>query len=441
MGSVPVDRSAGLDAAIQAFLGEVRAWVESCIADYSDVPPTDSHDQGTFTTAWEPYIRAAGDSRALGFMKHLRDAIREHFISRGLWRHGYWRTQEAHHGTEHFHLFLGTLWRLDPGDDETVRQLLDAAEHFGNWESSIEPWFDWNTGLYRSFYFGTDGVRDGVCANVADHVRCVHIALIAHEMTGDSRYLGLAEAHGAVWAEALASGRGIPVALTPQRPLFDLADEAMRAYLSSVGELPELGNDVDRAENLLASGAVEAFLRLWTLTGRQVFRSAAEALMEPIVSQLPDPDAGPASAAVRTYRLATGDHRYDSAVLEAASTFSPGDFSELAIEPRVKRDRRPSGIGKRRDMPVWYEDGRPRRCSPVLLGLAAEIGCDEELAVWALDVARTYFSLARKVYPHGREHGCSATTVSAVARGHGRDNNTGVVTSVLGPLLGGSAAV
>ena len=40
--------------------------------------------------------------------------------------------QEAHHGTEHFELFLGMLYRLDPDDAATTAQLLDAAEHIVN---------------------------------------------------------------------------------------------------------------------------------------------------------------------------------------------------------------------------------------------------------------------------------------------------------------------
>ena len=46
-----------------------------------------------------------------------------------------------------------------------------------------------------------------------------------------------------------------------------------------------------------------------------------------------------------------------------------------------------------------------------------------------------YLHLARASFSDGREHGCSARSVSAVARGHGRDNNTGILTGVLGPLM------
>jgi hypothetical protein len=83
----------------------------------------------------------------------------------------------------------------------------------------------------------------------------------------------------------------------------------------------------------------------------------------------------------------------------------------------------------------WFEDGRPRRHSPVLLSLAAEIRGDPELAARAVDLARAYFTIATRCLPDGREHGCAARTVNAVARGHGRDNGTGVVTGVLAPLL------
>ena len=75
-----------------------------------------------------------------------------------------------------------------------------------------------------------------------------------------------------------------------------------------------------------------------------------------------------------------------------------------------------------------------RRHNPITLALGAEVTADRELARWALDIALTYFELARNALPDGCEHGCAANTISAVARGHGRDNNAGVTTAVLGPI-------
>jgi len=92
-------------------------------------------------------------------------------------------------------------------------------------------------------------------------------------------------------------------------------------------------------------------------------------------------------------------------------------------------------LGKRKDVPLWREDGELRRHNPILLALAAEVAADEHLATRAIDLARAYFALARRCFPHGREHGCSARTVSAIARGHGRENNAGMVTAALEPVL------
>ena len=110
-------------------------------------------------------------------------------------------------------------------------------------------------------------------------------------------------------------------------------------------------------------------------------------------------------------------------------------MDELALLPDRTLGRGGGGVGKRRDMPTWRQDDQPRRVSPVLLGLAAEIQDDPALAALAVDLAHAHFRLAVEAFPSGRHHGCCAQSVSAVARGHGRDNNTGMVTEVLEPML------
>jgi hypothetical protein len=90
-----------------------------------------------------------------------------------------------------------------------------------------------------------------------------------------------------------------------------------------------------------------------------------------------------------------------------------------------------SALGKRSDMPHWLEDGQPRRHHPITLAVAAEISNDEGLAIHALDRARGAFALARQAFPDGRDHGCAARTVSAIARGHGREKHAGMITGVL----------
>ena len=437
MTSTKILDSGTVSVACVHFHTDIRDWVRACIQEFAPAPPINGHDQATFTTAWAPYISDRGDQQALDFMTDLRDRIKASFAEKRLWKHGYWRMADVHHGTEHFELFLGTLWRLKPDDDETVRQLTDAAEHMGNWVSEIPAWFDWDRGLFRGLHFGSDGVKpmpEGTF-NLPDHLRCANVCLLAHAMTDEKRYLDLASLYGGRWADAILAAEELPVGLNEGGGVYFLAKPAEDSYRAFAGQIGKLRPAVDRAENFLASGAVEAFLEPWELTGEERFRGAAERLLDVIVTQLRDPDAGAAAAAVRTYRRVTGDTRYDQMVLDAVGRLDPFSFSELSLDPEVERDGRPSGIGKRRDMPVWYEDGAPRRHNPILLAVAAEITQNQDLATRAVDIARAYFHLARKVYPHGREHGCSARSVSAIARGHGRDNNAGVVTAVLGPLL------
>lgn len=438
-----LDPSTNPAEACARLLDDVGHWVHDCMARYADAPATDVHDQGTFTTGWEPYIRLREDGEALSFLQSVRDKISAHFTGTDQWHHGYWRMQEAHHGTEHFELFLGMLLRLDPDDARTKAQLVDAAEHLGNWVAEVPPWFDWQSGLFRSSFFGTDAVRTepGMALNMPDHFRCVNISLLAHEATGESRYLELARTHALRWADAILHGERLPIGLDASGALRAFTPETERIYRSFVGQAGTLRTDVDRAENFLCSDATGALLSLWQRTGEVRFRRAAERLLDLLATQLDDPDAGAAAAAVRVYRRATGSDRYDRAVLRAipnrandSGPPAPPNIQTLSLEPTPRHAHRPAGVGKRGDMPSWFEDGQPRCHNPITLAVAAEIANDSALATAALDLARGYFALARRAFPDGRDHGCAAQSVSAVARGHGRENHAGVLTAVLGPL-------
>ena len=197
MITVAVDRSAHPSEACQRFLEELRVWVYACLDRYSGVEPTNGHDQLTYTTGWAPYLEHTGDEQVVAFLKTTRDSVAEHFRTNGLWKHGYWKRQEAHHGTEHYDLFLRFLFELDPDDADSRRQLLDATEHISNLVPEIPAWFDRSTGLFHSFWFGTEQVgRDGhERGNVPDHLRCVNLGLLAHSISKDERYLDLAQAY------------------------------------------------------------------------------------------------------------------------------------------------------------------------------------------------------------------------------------------------------
>ena len=439
MHTQKVHTSGSIDQACSAFLDDIEQWVDDAVDEYGELPASDVHDQGTYTTGWEPLLASRGCPKALDLMTTARGRIQQHFNDSGAWHHGYWKMQEVHHGTEHFELFLGTLWRVNPNDEETIRQLLDCAEHTGNWSGDVPDWFDWESGLFHSMYLGAEGPNvenEAQRNNVPDHFRCVNICLIAHQMTGEQRYLDLAIRHAEVWADTISiEGKTLPVALTSEGAIYDIENQTHESYRKFAGAAADLDEEIGRAENFLASGVLDSFLMLWEKTGDDRFRKSVERILDVLVTQMEDSDAGAASHIIRKYRRATGSPKYDAAIQEAVGKISPDAFGVIGLEPEVKRHKRDQGIGKRQDKPDWFEDGSPRTCNPILLSLSAEIEDDADLAGRAVDLARAHFLLARQVYSHGRRHGCSARSVSAIARGHGRENNSGMTTAVLQPCM------
>lgn len=435
--SVPISKSRSPKEACDLFLKDVKTWAHACVERYSDQPPTDGHDQLTYSTGWEPYLKVYRDEHVIQFLASARDEAASRFVRTDKWRHGYWRMQEAHHGTEHFELFLGFMLRIDPGNPETVRQLDDAAEHLGNWSPDVPEWFDYSTGLFRSFHFGADGVRvDKHELNMPDHLRCANLLMLAYDATGESKYLELAESYSRRWASAICDHDSrLPIGLTRDGAIYEFSGHQEETYRSFAGMAGVLDTEMDRAENILASGGIQLFMRLWQEARQEVFLHAAKRLLMVLSSALSDVDAGPVADAIRLFRRATGRQDFDLCVTQTAAELSPLDLCSIAIDLPQTLKRRPPGVGKRTDMPIWYEDGCPRRHDPILLSLAAEIQDDHILAARAVDLARAYFVLSVKLLPDGRDHGCAARTVSAVARGHGRNNHAGMTTAVLLPTM------
>jgi len=441
--SKKIESSQSLKEAFNKFIFEIKDWINVCMEELAEELPNGNHDQGTFTLGWNPYIIAEVDKKPVLYLKNLRDKIKNDFESKGKWKNGYWKMNEAHHGTEHFELFLTNLWKLDPGDGETIKQMVNVAEYMGNWSENVPDWFSWEKGLFYSFHFGTEGVdfKDNKFINPPDQFRCVNICIYAYQMTGESKYLNLANRHAELWADAIINHFQLPLKLSENGPVYSTSREANYDD-NQLGLTSELASKVDRAENIIASSSIETLLKLWKITGNIKFRLAAEKILNISSTQVHDPDAACAVDLVRKYRQQTDDYRYDKLILNAVDNIEPYSFSEISIEDIGKRQEPNSkvsghtlGIGRRRDKPYWYEDGHKAKNNPVLLALAAEIKNDKRLAIRALDIARTYFELAREIYPHGHRHGCGARSISAVIRGNGRENNTGVITAVLVPLM------
>ncbi|MFW5893526.1 MAG: hypothetical protein ACOCUY_00125 [Verrucomicrobiota bacterium] len=431
--SLAVKHSSSLKQATTGFIDAVGAWAERVMRSHPDGVPAAGHDAGTFMLPWASYVEAAGDKRPLEFMRLYRDTAKQHFEESGGWLDGYWRRQEVHHGTEHFDLFLRAVWQLAPDDAETVRQLEDAAEHIGNWKPGFPSWFDWETGLFRSMFLGTEVVGDP-SMNIPDHIRMVSLCLLGHDMTANARYLELAKTHTKHWTDGILAGKALPAAVDAQGPLFVLGKDES-TYRSFAGAAPsDLSDNLPRAENMIASGFPEVLLCLWQKTGDDNELKAAERIIDIAIEVLDNPVAWQVHAAVRRYREVTGSERYDQRVRGIPDKAFRG-IDQLTIIPEPETRCISSPLGMRGDKPDWLDqDGNPAP-SPLLWTLKAAVTKDEKLLTRAQDLGLAHFRLAEQAFGDITSHGCGSRSLVAVCRGHGRLNGAGVVSEVLAPAL------
>ncbi|WP_309386771.1 hypothetical protein [Cerasicoccus frondis] len=408
----------------KCLLRELRSWADDCIRRYENEPPLDTPDQAVYATGWLPLLYFEPAHHGARFLHKLRDLTARHFQSSEAWRHGYWRIADVTRGMQHFEIFLAQLARFDD-DVVTIGQLLDAAEHLGNWSEDVDPWYDAEKRIFPSHTFGAEGFNKDSSPefNTPEHFHCISLALAAYRINRSQRYAKWAIEYGGRWADAIIAGEMLPVGLDENGAVYE----------------PHIANDprenLHRGEALLSAGAVEALLKLWNISADLRFRQAAEAIIDALMPELLDPDAGALAAAIRFYRRIAKSNRYDARVMQEFAHLIPAGIEviDLDVAPIFGSDV--LGIGKCSDQPHWKEDGQIRQHNPILIGLAAEVSNDPALATLALDFGTAYLSLAQRAFPDGREDSESARTVSAVARGHARDNGAGVVTEILVPLM------
>ncbi len=476
----------------------IQAWIDSALERHSSIPYSGGHDEGTFIASWFGYHRLFGEPRVLEFARFLRDGFARRARENML--HGFYRTGEVHHQTEMYICFLARLWQVAP-DDDTAELIVDAAHHIGNWVEGFPAWYDWDERRFLSWRIGTEEVGSGASAGyeVPDHFRLIQMALVAHRITGDARYLELSSAYADRWAEAiLAAPADEPP--TVLRSGTSAADEDEVRY--AVGAQHQGESVLERVEPHVPAGTVDVMLDLFALIGEQRYADAARRICEALMPALADPYSNPPGALLHRYRAATGDTSLDEDVLEhltagieqtlagldgmlrlleqtrvsgyalaaarlyaalADNPFAAGELDEMADRYEELVGERPvtgaraespamiietlnpapvAGIGKRRDMVRWgweNELGGLRPTSsppPPSLMLAWQITGDEALAAHALRTVSQRMALAVSSLRDGRSHGCGGSSTGAVASGHGRDGGYGNVTGAFFPLAG-----
>jgi hypothetical protein len=477
----------------------MHQWIDRSVTRHSAVPYQGGHDEGTFISSWFGFHQLFGAPRALEFARFLRDGFAR--WSRENLLHGFYPEGEAHHQTEIFTFFLCRLWRVAP-DDQTAELIVDAAHHIGNWVDGFPDWYDWDEHRFHSWRIGTESIggEQSRGYEVPDHFRLVQIALTAHDITGEQRYLDLSSAWADRWAEAIldAPADEPPTVLRSGEGGPD-EDEVMRA----VGAHHHGDSPLERVEPHVPAGTVDVLLDLHSLTGEERYAEAARRICEALLPALSDPYSNPPGALLNRYRAETGDTSLDDDALARMqegieetlvgldgmlrllertrvsgyalvagrlyASLADNPFASDRLEasaelyerlvgerPATGRrvetpamvietlSRKPvAGIGKRQDMVRWAwenELGSLRQTSalpPPSSMLAWQIRGDERFAEDALRAVADRVGLATGSLRDGRHHGCAGSTAGAVASGHGRDGGYGNVTGAYFPLAAG----
>ncbi len=430
----------------QALRKEMDAWLDQS----RRMDPPSKHgggeDEANYALAWFPHYLITGSDGVREHFEYLRDMLAGWVERECL--HGYEPEAEAHHGTEPFLLFLPRYLGLFPDDEKANALLEDAAEHIGNWVAGIPEWFDWKRNRFYGYYIGTRtvGRNNGYDCEIAEHFRFVHIALAAHRVTGEDRYLDWALQYGRRRAEMLVAipDGPLPIAWDANgKPMF--AKRATRPQKNAA----QAGHHVDGdplvgVEVLLASGVVYALGDLFQASGDPVFYHAARRIAEPMVDQLRDPYSDPGAAAISHFRRQFADAALDEAIRAQIARFSAVQDGELAmVFPQARRRDWP-GVGKRNDMAywgTWNGDGSVTRTtepSAAALTLAYQVTGDEGYVARAIKQAVDKLTMARRVLRGGREHADMGGAICSIAAGHGRNWGIGSVTGCYGPLLLGT---
>ncbi len=428
---------------------EMDQWLNQSVRMDGPGPNGGGEDEANYALAWFPHYLITRSSKVRDRFEHLLDYLAGWVERECL--HGYEMEAEAHHGTEPFLLFLPRYIGMFPDDDKAKALLEDAAHHIGNWVKGLPEWYDYDRDRFYSYHLGTRTVRrePRFEYEVAEHFRFIHIALAAHRVLGDDKYLQWALRYGRGRAERIAAAE------PPMPILWDLDGNGLRegdiakpdrqGMTGSGHHVPT--DPLAGIENLLASGAIYALGDLYLLSGDEIYKSAARRIIEPLVPLLADPYHDPAAAAIGYYRWTFRDTSFDNQIIAIAKKIPAEPPDKLAMVFPQEHKRREPGVGRRNDMiywGVWSDDGSVKPIqepSTAALTLAYQLTGEVDFATRAFRSAATRLQMARRVLRGGREHSDMGGAVCSAAAGHGRNWGQGAVTGCYGPLILGTREV
>ena len=361
---------------------------------------------------------------------------------------GYFKMEDVHHGTE---LFLGFLPRyidLFPNDENAKKLILNVAEYIGNWRDDNNDWYDYKKNNFKSWCFGSMGLHQNSLFNynTADHLRFVHIALLAWEINGNTKYLKWSTDYSREFAEKIVQSKGnVPVAWdTDWKEYFDfdMKSKEEKFLASNHHHLP--GNSFSGIENLLASGAIYIFGYLYEITKEEIFYDASKIILKKIFSILTSPYSDIVGVIFNYYRCVFSDDSFDLKILELIDEIpEKNESDELLLAFPEEQKIRLGGLGSRKDMIYWYYlnhliTKKYNEPSTSFFTLLYNITGQVKYAERAFEMAARKIKIASSLLRDGYEHADSGKLFSSFVSGHGRNWGVGTITGCYSPVIIGS---
>jgi hypothetical protein len=239
-----------------------------------------SHEAGGQFRIAFPHRFVRGDKEWLGYLKALIEARKKYTDANQF--HGYVDCHEVHHEIETYLYFQMPLWYLKfPGAETAAMDILDTAEHTGNWVPGVPSWYDWKRCGFVSTFLGTRGVKNYPPYDYQEgnHFRFTDLAMAAYKISRDPRYMELLRSYADRWSafiEKHAPGQPIPCSILPDNAEVEALDRA----------------GIDKNENgkykifyqLVSSNTmydiVSGLLDIWRETREDRYMAAAEKMMD-----------------------------------------------------------------------------------------------------------------------------------------------------------------
>ncbi len=399
-------------------------------------PHGGGEDEANYALPWLLLHLLCGDEAVAEHAHGLYQDLERWVQTNGV--DGYEADAEAHHGTEPFLLFLPRYAHLF--DSAAARQLMTGAADFIVGRKAGAPrWYDAERDVFVSWDLGARHAdRDSKHRlETGDHWRFLHLALAAHDCSGDAAY--------AEWALRYARARAqrILAAADPLPACWNL-DGTARSFAGEKRTHTITDDPLTGIEALLASGGIHALADCYAISPDPLYHDAAKRVADHLLEQLDDPYCDPAAATLRRFRLGFADASFDAAIVHRSGSWSLAEEPEyLVLPPRAQREVHGPGVGRRLDMQRWYVADHAGALHatvticPAAATLAWDVTGQPRFALHALRVARQRAWVAQRGLRSGREHADKGCSIASVLCGHGRNWGTGAATGCLQPLLCG----